>query len=153
VNDIAIAVAVHVLAVVWWIGGVAMVTTVILPAARRANDPAMGLAMFQSVESRFAWHARAATVVAAVSGFYMVGRLGLWSNFLLQGHWWLDAMVFLWLIFTLVLFVAEPLLADRWLKRHAAADPARILAVLERLHWIGLALSMLTVLGAVAGTH
>jgi uncharacterized membrane protein len=36
-NDLAIARAIHVLAVVVWIGGVAMVTTVILPIVRRAR--------------------------------------------------------------------------------------------------------------------
>jgi uncharacterized membrane protein len=34
-NDLAIARAIHVLAVVVWIGGVTMVTTVILPVVRR----------------------------------------------------------------------------------------------------------------------
>ena len=53
-NDITIAVSVHVLAIVWWIGGVAMVTTVLLPAARRLDDAAAGIAMFQRIEERFA---------------------------------------------------------------------------------------------------
>ena len=34
-SDLAFARALHVLAVVFWIGGVAMVTTVLLPATRR----------------------------------------------------------------------------------------------------------------------
>ena len=73
-NDLAIAIAIHVLAIVWWIGGVAMVTTVILPAARRMGDPAAGLAMFQSIEGRFAWHARIATILAAGGHVMMTAR-------------------------------------------------------------------------------
>ena len=57
--------------------------------------------------------ARAATLLAAASGFYMVDRLGLWANFLLATYWWLDAMVLVWLLFTLLLFVAEPLFLER----------------------------------------
>lgn len=152
-NDLAIAIAIHVLAIVWWIGGVAMVTTVILPAARRIGDPAAGLAMFQSIEGRFAWHARIATLLAAGSGFYMVDRIGLWPAFLAPGYWWLDAMVFVWLLFTAVLFVAEPLFAHRWLERRAATAPAQTLALMERLHWIALILSIVTVMGAAAGAH
>jgi len=38
INDFAVARALHVLALVHWIGGVAMVTTIVLPRAR-ALDP------------------------------------------------------------------------------------------------------------------
>jgi len=152
-NDIAIAVAVHVLAIVWWIGGVAMVTTVLLPAARRFDDAAAGMAMFQRIEARFAWHARVATFLAAASGFYMVAVLRLWPYFSKPEYWWLDAMVFVWTVFTLVLFVAEPLFVHRWLDRQAAAAPARTLALLQRLHWIALIFSIVTILGAAAGSH
>jgi uncharacterized membrane protein len=69
VNDISIAIAIHVLAVV------AMVTTVLLPAVRKFDDAREGLALFQPIEERFAWHARAAMLLAAASGFYMVDRL------------------------------------------------------------------------------
>ena len=41
-NDLAIVRAIHVLAVVIWIGGLAMATTVILPTVRRAPTPAEG---------------------------------------------------------------------------------------------------------------
>lgn len=152
-NDIAIAVAVHVLAIVWWIGGVAMVTTVLLPAARRLDDAAAGIAMFQRIEERFAWHARVATLLAAASGFYMVAVLRLWPYFSTPSYWWLDAMVFVWALFTVVLFVAEPLFGHRWLERQAAIAPARTLALLQRLHWVALAISAVTILGAAAGSH
>jgi uncharacterized membrane protein len=152
-NDLAIAIAIHVLAIVWWIGGVAMVTSVLLPAARRTGDAAAGLAMFQRIEERFAWHARVATLLAAASGFYMVDRIGLWSDFLVPSYWWLDAMVFVWAMFTMVLFVAEPLFVHRWIERQAAVAPARTLALIARLHWVALILSVVTLLGAAVGSH
>ena len=53
-NDIAIAVAIHLAAIVRWIGGVAMVTKVVLPAARKMTIPVVdGFTMFQRVEKRF----------------------------------------------------------------------------------------------------
>lgn len=152
-NDLAIAIAFHVLAIVWWIGGVAMVTTVLLPAARKSSDAATGLAMFRRIEERFAWQARAATLLAGASGFYMVQRLGLWSAFLVPRFWWLDAMLLVWVMFAIMLFVAEPLFVHRWLERQAAAAPAQTLALIERLHWIALVLSIVTILGAAAGSH
>jgi uncharacterized membrane protein len=57
-NDIAAAPAIHVFAVVVWIGGVAMVTTVILPIVRRGEKER--LALLEAVEGRFIWQARAA---------------------------------------------------------------------------------------------
>ena len=61
-DDIAIARAIHVLAIVIWIGGVAMVTTVVLPLIRRTGAPAARLALFEAVERRFIWQARGATL-------------------------------------------------------------------------------------------
>jgi uncharacterized membrane protein len=108
-NDLAIARAIHVLAVVVWIGGVAMVTTVILPMVRRARTPTEGQTLLEAVERRFVWQARVATLLVAASGFYMVDRLHLWDRFRAIEFWWMHAMVLLWLIFTIVLFIGEPL--------------------------------------------
>lgn len=152
-NGFAVAIALHVLSIVWWIGGVAMVTTVLLPAARSIADAGEGMAMFRCVEERFAWHARAATLLAAASGFYMVDQLDLWDSFSMLSYWWLDAMVLVWVIFTLALFIAEPFLLHRWLERQAAEAPAQTLALLQRLHWVVLVLSIITILGAAAGSH
>jgi hypothetical protein len=53
VDDIAIARAVHVLAVVIWIGGVSMATTVVLPAVRRGDLGTDRLKTFQEIERGF----------------------------------------------------------------------------------------------------
>jgi uncharacterized membrane protein len=60
-NDVVIARALHVLAVVIWIGGVAMATTVALPAVRRGDLGADRLRAFQAIERRFVWQARSAS--------------------------------------------------------------------------------------------
>ena len=57
---------VHVLGVVLWIGGVAFVTTVLLPALRRTADPARRLALFEELEGRFAFQARIVTVLTGL---------------------------------------------------------------------------------------
>lgn len=106
-NDVTIMLAIHVLAVVLWIGGVGMVTTVLLPSVRRAKHQEERIAFFNTVERRFPWQARGTTLLAGASGFYMVDRLDLWSSFQSIEYWWLDAMVLLWLIFSLMLFVFD----------------------------------------------
>lgn len=152
-TDVTIALAIHVLAIVLWIGGVAMVTTVVLPAVRRFKSPTERLALFTTIERRFAWQARATTLLAGASGFYMVERLGLWRGFLSVAYWWLDAMLVVWLLFTSMLFVAEPWFLERWFEARARNAPEGTFALVQRLHWILLVISAVTILGAVAGIH
>jgi uncharacterized membrane protein len=152
-DDIALARAIHVLAVVLWIGGVAMVTTVLLPAIRRFKSTDERVAFFDAVERRFAWQSRVTTFLAGLSGFYMVYRLDLWDRFQSITHWWMHAMVCLWLLFTVLLFIAAPLFLHRWLQARAKIAPASTFALIERLHWLLLSLGITTILGAVAGSH
>lgn len=57
------------------------------------------------------------------------------------------------LLFTLVLFVLEPLFLHRWFSRRAKEDPGNALRLASRFHWILLALSLVTIAGAAAGSH
>lgn len=152
-NEIAIARALHVVAVVLWIGGVAFVTTVLLPAVRRVGAPEERLAFFDAIERRFAWQARITTTLAGLTGVYMLIRLDLWERFLFVSYWWMHAMVIVWAVFTTMLFIAEPLVLHRWLRARAKSDPEGTFSLVERLHLFLLALSLVTVLGAVAGSH
>jgi len=152
-DEVILARALHVVAVVVWIGGVAIVTSVILPAARRMAEPRERIAFFETVERRFALEARIASLITAATGFYMVHRLELWDRFLDVHFWWMHAMVVVWAVFTLVLFVLEPLVLHRWFHERAARDPDGTFRLVERLHWLLLTVSLITVLGAVAGVH
>src|SRR6516225_1164794 len=64
VDDVTLARALHVLAVVLWIGGVAFVTTVLLPAVRDLHAAADRVIFFETVERRFGNQARVTTVLA-----------------------------------------------------------------------------------------
>lgn len=152
-TDIALARALHVLAVVHWIGGVAMVTLVILPAIARFAEPARRYALFEAVEGRFSGQARISVTVAGLSGFYMTHRLGVWDRFLDPGYWWMHAMVLVWALFTFILFVAEPLFVHERLRRLAAADAPVVFAFMQRSHWLLLALGAITTAAAVLGAH
>ena len=152
-DDVIIVRAVHVLAVVLWIGGVAFVTTVLLPAVRRTREPGERLAFFDAIERRFAAQARVTTVLAGLSGLYLLVRLDLWERFLAAEFWWMHAMVLVWALFTALLFLAEPLFLHRWLQARARAAPEATFALIERLHQLLLALAAVTLLGAVAGSH
>jgi uncharacterized membrane protein len=153
VTDVVIARALHVLAVVIWIGGVSMATTVVLPAVRRGELGENRLQAFQGIEHRFIWQARIAVIVVGLTGFYMTWRLDLWDRFRMAEFWWMHAMVCLWLLFAFVLFIAEPFILHRYFRGWASARPAVAFAWLHRVHWLLLTASLIAVFAAVAGSE
>lgn len=152
-NDVIAARALHVAAVVAWIGGVAFVTTVLLPSVRKLKAPQERVQFFEQVESKFAWQARITTLLVGLSGFYITHAWELWERFQSAHFWWMHAMVAVWAIFSFMLFIAEPLFLHRWFLQQARAHPERTFRLIERMHWLLLLISTVTVLGAVAGSH
>lgn len=144
---------IHVIGVVLWIGGVAMVTTVILPSIMKMESSVEQMAMFEKLESRFAMQAKITTVLTGISGFYMLHYLNAWHRYAELKFWWVHAMTLIWLIFTLVLFVLEPLFLHQLFRQRALQDPVKAFTLVHRLHWLLLLLSLLTVAAAVAGSH
>ena len=151
--ELGVARVLHVLGVVLWIGGVAMVTTVILPAVKHLATAEERVALFEKIEHRFAWQARVTTLITGLSGFYLVHALQLWDRFSIPAYWWMHTMVLVWVLFTVMLFVLEPLVLRRLFLKHAAKHPERVFGLMQRMHWVLLILSLVTVAGAVAGSH
>lgn len=152
IDDLILARALHVLAIVHWIGGVGFVTLVILPFAASHSSAAEGLAMFDAVERRFAAQVRISIPIAGAAGFWLTYRMDLWARFHDPHFWWMTAMAGLWLVFMLVVFFVEPFFHDGF-ERAARCAPAAALHRIWRLHMLLFAVATLTVLGAVAGAH
>jgi uncharacterized membrane protein len=143
---------IHVICIVLWIGGVAMITMVVLPSLRDVS-PERRLQVFESIESRFSLQAKLTVILAAISGFYMVYVTDTWNRYLQIRFWWLHAMTAIWLIFIILLFVLEPLFLHRWFRERAATDSEGTFRLIRRMHWLLLCLSFLTIAGAVSGAH
>lgn len=138
--------ALHVLAVVWWIGGVAMVTAVLLPMFNRLEDK-QRLQSIAALEHRFANQARVAVLVTGITGFWMLGLSGGLVRLQLAWGWWIDLMILVWVLFTLMLFVAEPL-----------GLPRRVGLIHRRrafwaLHLLLLCLGLAAVIAGVVGSR
>jgi uncharacterized membrane protein len=80
-DDFALARAIHVLALVHWIGGLSAVTTIILPRARALPDAKDAVAAFEGFERRFAQQVRVSILFVGLSGFYMIVKLDGWDRF------------------------------------------------------------------------
>ena len=92
-------------------------------------------------------------VLAGATGFWMTHRLGTWARFLEAEFWWMHAMTLHWLLFTILLFRAEPLFLHAWFRRRALAAPE---ATFERVligHRILPTLAFITVAGSLLGAH
>lgn len=151
--SLALARVLHVVGVVLWIGGVAFVTTVVIPTLRRLPSGEERLRLFEAIEGRFAVQARVVTLVTGVAGVYMVQGLGAWGRYLDLSFWWLHLMTLVWLIFTLVLFVLEPLFLHRWFRAFAQRDSDSAFRLLHRFHVLLLTVSLIAIAGAVAGVR
>jgi len=145
--------ALHVVGVVLWIGGVAFVTTTLIPSLRKMSDADHRLALFEQLEGKFAFQARIVTLVTGLTGFYMLEYMNAWERYLQIQFWWIHLMTLVWLIFTLVLFVLEPLVLHRRFRTMAGENSERAFALLHRMHKVLLILSLITVFGTVAGVH
>ena len=108
---------------------------------------------FDQIEQRFAWQARISTAIAGLTGFYMLYRFDLWDFFRYTASRRMHAMVAVWLLFTLMLFVAEPLVLHNWLLERSQVKPEATFKLVEWLHRVLLFISLITILGAVAGSH
>lgn len=150
-DDFTIARIVHVVAVLFWIGGVAFVTLVVMPSVRSLHAPDDRLAAFHKLEGRFAPQARLWVLLAGASGFWMVWRAEMWDRLYDLHFWWLHAMIALWLVFTAMLFVIEPLFLHR--RMEASRRPAADFARLEFGHRLLLGAAIVTMIGAVGGSH
>lgn len=148
----ALARALHVAAVVHWIGGLMFVTFVVLP---NLGDlpPDQRAAGFAAVERRFAKQARISVALAGATGFYLMQVFGLWSSLGDPRMWRLAAMLALWTIFAFMLFVAEPFFLHAMFDRRAASDPVGTHAILLRMHRILTTVALVVIVGAVAGAH
>jgi len=111
------------------------------------------IGLFEQLESRFALQARVTTVLAGASGLYMLHVMGAWSRYLDPSYWWVHLMTLVWFAFTVVLFALEPLFLHRWFVRAAERDSERVFRILHRMHWVLLTLSVVAIIGAVAGSR
>ncbi|MBE7633935.1 hypothetical protein F7642_06240 [Tenacibaculum finnmarkense genomovar ulcerans] len=144
---------IHVICVVLWIGGVSMVTTVIIPAVKGMNSKEDQIKTFEQIEGRFAIQAKITTVLTGLSGFYMLYVLDGWDRYFDYQYWWIHAMTLVWVLFTLVLYVLEPFILHKLFKKYAEENPSKTFSFIHKAHWFLLILSLITTAGAVAGSH
>ena len=151
--DLLIARAIHALGLIHWIGGVAFVTTIVLPSARRASTAEEAPAIFKAFESRFAPQVRISILLVGITGIYMMSELRAWSRLLSLSFWWLDLMIAVWLVFAIMVYILEPLGIDRRFDELAMRNKDRAFAVMTSLHALALLVATIAIAAGVLGAH
>ena len=143
----------HIIGVVLWIGGIAFLALVLVPTLRTLPEPEKSFKIFAAVEGRLKGQAKIVTLITGLSGFFMMFWLNAWDRYLDLSFWWVHLMTLIWVFFTLVLFVIEPMLIKRNIHEKAMRDPAVTFRFVNRMLMVLTILSMIAILGAIAGVH
>lgn len=144
--EYVIALTIHVLSIVIWIGGVAFVTLVTFPMILRMEKSLEMVMVFQGVEHRFGKIAKAMVIVAGLSGLYLLYVKGFSA-----GVW---IMIVLWVVYASLLFGLEKMIFKKlFSKPGAQADMKTIFNALQIFHWIVLGLSLLAIAAGIYAGH
>jgi uncharacterized membrane protein len=152
IDDIALARAIHVLAIVHWIGGVAVVTTIVLPRAKRIANPSAAIAAFDAFERPFAFQARISILLAGLSGAYMLTRMQAWRLLFSGSFWWLHLMIAVWLLFAIMIYILEPLAIHRLFHEAVLRDKDAAFRAAILLHAAALAVAAAAIVAGVLGS-
>jgi len=146
-----ILIAVHVLAVVIWIGGVAFVTMIVFPMIMRMEGSLEKVIFFQGMEHRFAKIAKTAVFITGLTGSWLLYLTGEWKILFTVQAIGPTVMLLVWTLYVLVLLF-EAKLFKLIFSGESQQDTAKIFSRLSAFHWVVLALSLLAVaIGVWAG--
>ena len=150
--DVGIALAFHILGVVWWIGGLAFVTCVLLPILRSGK---MGNIQdgFHFIENRFAPQVKVAVIVVGITGLYMLYRFNAWSWLTNPHTWWIPAMLLYWAWFVLMLFVLGPAGLLKKIMKGSGGQEEKAWQRLHRVHGVLLVIGLIIIFGVLSGRY
>ncbi|MBZ0156182.1 MAG: hypothetical protein K8I29_08245, partial [Alphaproteobacteria bacterium] len=133
--------ALHVLGVVIWIGGVAFVTIIVFPMIMRMESSLEKVLFFQGVEHRFAKIAKICVVIVGVTGIWLLSLTGEGRLLFTTAGIGPTLMLVVWAFYVLVLLF-EGRLFKVLFRGEAQRDTAKVFAKLTAFHWIVLGLSL-----------
>lgn len=144
--------AIHVLGVILWIGGVAFVTLIVFPIVIRMEDSIEKVLFFQGIEHRFAKVAKVCVVIVGLTGLWLLHATGEWRLLFKFYGIGPTLMVIVWAFYFLILLF-ESKLFKAIFSGKAQHDTAKIFYRLTVFHWVVLGLSLLAVVVGVWAGH
>jgi len=141
-----ISLAIHILSIVVWIGGVAFVTLVTFPMIMRVEKSLEQVLMFQGVEHRFSKIAKVMIILAGLSGLILIKEKGLSLSV------WI--MIFVWAFYASLIFGLERVIFKKLFgKPSDQLDTKKVFNTLQIFHWFVLTMSFLAIIAGVYAGH
>lgn len=149
---VPLLIALHVVTIVLWIGGVAFVTIIIFPMLVTMEDSLEKVLLFQRVENKFARQARVYAWVAGITGGILLYLTGEYRILFSINGIGVTAMLIVWLIYTFIL-TFEKRIFKVLFSQQEKLDTAKIFRRLSIFHWFVLGLSLAAVFTGVLSGH
>ena len=144
--EYVIAVTLHIMSVVVWIGGVTFVTLITFPMILRMDKSLEMVMMFQGTEHRFVKIAKVMVILAGLSGFYLLYEKGLSTAVII--------MIVIWSVYASLIFGLEKILfAKLFGNPEDQKDMKQVFKILQTFHWVVLALSFIAIGAGVYEAH
>ena len=141
-----IALTVHILSIVIWIGGVTIVTMATFPMILRMDKSLEMVMRFQGTEHRFGKIAKVMVILSGLSGLYLITVKG--AGFAV----WL--MIVIWTLYAALLFGLEKLIFKKLFSEPShEMDTKKVFNILQTFHWVVLGLSCLAIIAGVYAGH
>lgn len=147
-----IALILHVLSIVIWIGGVAFVTMIVFPMIQRTQSSLEQVMMFQGIEHRFSKVAKWMIIISGLTGFYMLHKKGF-SLLTVSSGIYIWLMILVWTFYASLIFFLEKRLFKRLFKKPSGEqlETHKIFFRLQVFHWFVLILSFSAIAVGVWG--
>lgn len=149
---VPILIAIHVITIVLWIGGVAFVTIIIFPMLLRMEGSIEKVIFFQGVEHRFAKLAKIYVTIAGVTGFLILYINNGYAILFTSDGIGITLMLIAWLFYVLVLLFEKKIFMKLF-SQPEKLDTAKIFFRLSLFHWVILVLSLVAVGAGVWTGH
>lgn len=149
---IPLLIAIHVLGVVIWIGGVAFVTIIIFPMIIRMESSLEKMLFFQGIEHRFARIAKLCVIVVGITGAWLLHLTDEWRILFKLSGIGPTIMLIVWTLYVLILLF-EAKLFKALFKGQPQQDTSKVFVALSIFHWIVLSLSLLAIAVGVWAAH
>jgi uncharacterized membrane protein len=149
---ISLLAAIHVVAVVIWIGGVAFVTVIVFPMLLRMEDTLEMVLMFHRLENRFAKHARAYVWITGITGFALLYLQGRFPGLVSTANVGILAMLVAWFFYVFVL-TFEKKIFGKIFGKPESIDAKKVFKALTVFHWVILGISLFAVGAGVWQGH
>ncbi|MBF0459563.1 MAG: hypothetical protein HQK99_16860 [Nitrospirae bacterium] len=145
-------IAVHVVSIVIWIGGVVFVTTVVFPTIMTMEDSMEKVIFFQGTERRFAKIAKASVVVAGITGVLLLQLEGRWHVLFSLSGIGPTLMLILWTMFVFMLLFEAKIFSFLF-RGTAQHDTKKIFRKLAASHWVIMLVSLMVIAIGIIANH